>query len=179
MMQMMVVDDSGFGRGRQPVIGVTWNEAQLYVGWLSKVTGKPYRLLTEAEYEYAARAGTQTAYSWGDDIGENNANCNRCGSAWDTKQSAPVGSFAPNQFGLYDMLGNVGQWVADCYHPTYVGAPTDGSAWIEGGDCAVYVVRGGSWQRGADSLRSASRDRYNTEHRGAGEGFRVGRTLER
>ena len=103
-----VVRDSGWGRGRQPVINVTWDDAQRYVAWLSRMTGRTYRLLSEAEWEYAARAGTQTAYSWGDEIGKGNANCHGCGSQWDRRQTAPVGSFAANAFGLYDMLGNVG-----------------------------------------------------------------------
>jgi formylglycine-generating enzyme required for sulfatase activity len=95
------------------VINVSWDDAKAYVAWLSKKTGKDYRLLTEAEYEYATRAGTQTAYPWGNDIGKNNANCDGCGSQWDNEQTAPVGSFAPNSFGLYDMVGNVWQWVED------------------------------------------------------------------
>ena len=118
-------DDSGWGRGNRPVIDVSWDDAKAYVAWLSRMTGKPYRLLTEAEYEYAARAGTTTAYPWGDEIGENNANCNGCGREW-LRQTAPVGSFAPNAFGLHDMLGNVWVWVEDCYHATYDGAPPDG-----------------------------------------------------
>ena len=108
--------DAGFGRGTRPVINVGWDDAQHYVAWLSKMTGQPYRLLTEAEWEYAARAGTTTAYYWGDEIGKGNANCNGCGSQWDDKQTSPVGSFAANAFGLYDMAGNVCQWVQDCYH---------------------------------------------------------------
>jgi formylglycine-generating enzyme required for sulfatase activity len=99
--------DQGWGRGRQPVINVTWNDAKAYVAWLSNKTGQTYRLLTEAEYEYATRAGTTTAYPWGDEIGKNNANCSACGSQWDRKQTAPVGSFTANGFGLYDMVGNV------------------------------------------------------------------------
>ena len=108
--------DSSFGRGTRPVINVNWNDAQQYVAWLSKMTGQPYRLLTEAEWEYAARAGATTAYYWGDEIGVGNANCNGCGSQWDGRETAPVGSFKPNAFGLYDMAGNVVQWVQDCYH---------------------------------------------------------------
>jgi formylglycine-generating enzyme required for sulfatase activity len=95
----------GRGRGRQPAINVSWDDAQQYVAWLSRITGQPYRLLTEAEWEYAARAGTTTAYYWGDDIGKGNANCDGCGSRWGGKQAAPVGSFAANAFGLYDMAG--------------------------------------------------------------------------
>ena len=139
------VSDSGWGRGRQPVINVTWDDAKRYVAWLSRMTGKPYRLLTEAEWEYAARAGTQTAYSWGDEIGKGNANCDGCGSQWDNKQTAPVGSFAANAFGLYDMHGNVWEWVEDCFHDNYEGAPDDGSAWTADGDCNSRVLRGGSW----------------------------------
>jgi formylglycine-generating enzyme required for sulfatase activity len=140
------------------------------------MTGQPYRLLTEAEWEYAARAGTTTAYYWGDDIGKGNANCNGCGSQWDAKQTSPVGSFAANQFGLYDMAGNVFQWVQDCYHRNYDGAPTDGSAWTSG-DCGRRVVRDGSWIVNPRSLRSAFRGWYTSVGRSNGLGFRVGRTL--
>jgi formylglycine-generating enzyme required for sulfatase activity len=128
------VNDSGFGRGTKPVINVTWEDAQRYVAWFSRMTGQPYRLLTEAEWEYAARADTTTAYYWGDEIGKGNANCNPCGSQWDNKQTSPVGSFEPNAFGLYDMAGNVLQWLQDCYHNSYNGASTDGLAWTSG-DC--------------------------------------------
>lgn len=120
-------NDAGWGRGRRPVINVNWDDARQYVTWLSAVTGKTYRLLSEAEYEYATRAGATTRYPWGDDIGKNNANCNGCGSQWDNKQTAPVGSFAANGFGLYDMAGNVWGWT--------------GSAWISG-DCSRRQIRG-------------------------------------
>src|SRR5262245_30375582 len=170
------VSDGGWDRGQQPAINVTWDDAQRYVDWLSKMTGKPYRLLTEAEYEYATRAETQTTYPWGDDIGKNNANCNGCGSKWDNRQTAPVGSFKPNAFGLYDMVGNLWEWVEDCFHDNYNGAPTDGSAWIEG-NCKFRVVRGGAWDFPADVLRSALRYRYAAGGRSYYLGFRVGRTL--
>jgi formylglycine-generating enzyme required for sulfatase activity len=140
------------------------------------MTGKPYRLLSEAEFEYAARAGTQTAYPWGDDIGKNNANCAGCGSKWD-RQPSPVGSFAANRFGLYDMHGNVWQWIEDCYHGDYDGAPQDGSAWIEGGDCTRRVARGGSWYSIPAGLRSAVRNWITSDGRLNYLGFRVGRTL--
>ena len=155
------------------------DDAQQYVTWLSAVTGKSYRLLSEAEYEYATRAGTTTAYPWGDDIGKNNANCDGCGSQWDNKQTAPVGSFAPNKFGLYDMVGNLYEWTEDCFHPDYNGAPTDGSAWMKanGGDCSFRIRRGGSWVRPPDDLRSASRLGNNAVNRSNVLGFRVGRTL--
>jgi formylglycine-generating enzyme required for sulfatase activity len=168
--------DAGWGRGRRPVIYVSWDDAKAYVAWLSKMAGKPYRLLTEAEWEYAARAGTTTAYYWGDEIGKNNANCNGCGSQWDGRHTAPVGSFAPNAFGLYDMAGNVWQWVEDCYHDNYNGAPADGSAW-QAGDCKSSVVRGGSWDEDPQLLRLAGRNRGSSSLRDDGLGFRVGRTL--
>src|SRR5262245_3850139 len=115
--------DAGWGRGRQPVIFVSWDDAQAYVAWLSRMTDKTYRLLTEAEWEYAARAGSQAAYSWGDEIGKGNANCGGCGSQWDSKETAPVGSFAANAFGLHDMHGNLWEWVEDCFHEDYNGGP--------------------------------------------------------
>lgn len=171
------IPDSGYGRGQQPVINVTWYHAQQYVAWLSKMTGKTYRLLTEAEYEYAARGGTQTVFPWGNEVGSNNANCVGCGSAWDRKQPAPVGSFPPNRFGLFDMVGNVFQWVADCVHPSYQGAPTNGSAWLEGGKCTQRVVRGDCWFYNPIYLRSASRVAIAADTREDGLGFRVARML--
>ena len=170
------VSDSGFGRGTRPVINVTWDEAQQYVAWFAKMTGRPYRLLTEAEWEYAARAGSTTAYFWGDDIGKNKANCIGCGSQWDNRGTSPVGSFKPNAFGLYDMAGNVWQWVQDCYVANYNGAPTDGSA-LSIDDCGFRVVRGGSWSSGPRSLRSATRSGSTTGNRSGNIGFRLGRTL--
>jgi formylglycine-generating enzyme required for sulfatase activity len=172
--------DVDWGRDTRPVIYVSWDDSQQYVAWLSRMTGKPYRLLSDAEFEYAARAGTQTVYPWGDDIGENKANCVGCGSQWTgsagTWQTAPVGSFAPNRFGLHDMVGNVWKWVQDCYHPNYNGAPTDGSTWT-GGDCTARVIRGGSWSDRPESVRPAFRDRTSTNDRNYTLGFRVGRTL--
>jgi formylglycine-generating enzyme required for sulfatase activity len=170
------VRDTMGGSGERPLINVTWKEARSYVQWLSRMTGKDYRLLTEAEYEYATRAGTQTAYPWGDDIGTKNANCRGCSSQWDGKQVAPVGSFGPNGFGLYDMVGNVWEWVEDCYHYRYDDAPQDGSAWRTG-DCSNRVVRGGSWDSNPQSLRSANRDGNTPGDRSNNLGFRVGRTL--
>ena len=168
--------DQGWGRGRRPVINVSWDGATAYAAWLSHKTGKAYRLLTEAEWEYAARAGSTTAYYWGDKIGKANANCNGCGSKWDNVQTAPVGSFAPNMFGLYDMAGNVWQWVDDCYHDNYDGAPTGGLAWTSG-DCSRRVVRGGSWISDPRLLRSAGRFWNIHDDRGNLLGFRVARTL--
>jgi formylglycine-generating enzyme required for sulfatase activity len=170
-------NDQHYGRGQQPVINVSWDDAQQYVAWLSEVTGKTYRLLSEAEYEYAARAGTSTAYPWGDDIGTNNANCDGCGSKWDNKQTAPVGSFTPNKFGLYEMVGNVGEWTEDCVHNNYHGAPADGSAWLTGDDCSSRIFRGGGWGRSPDFLRSASRLKPAADTRTLYVGFRLARTL--
>jgi formylglycine-generating enzyme required for sulfatase activity len=170
------IPDSGFGRDTKPVMNVSFDEALQYVAWLSKMTGRPYRLLTEAEWEYAARAGSTTAYYWGAEIGKGNANCNGCGSKWDNLQTSPAGSFAANQFGLFDMAGNVWQWVQDCYHEDYNGAPTDGSPWTIG-DCSRRVIRGGSWYSTPQFLRAANRERLNPGNRDNGLGFRVGRTL--
>ena len=167
--------DVGWGRGRRPVINVSQEDAQAYATWLSAQTGKTYRLPSESEWEYAARSGTETAYSWGDEIGVNRANCDGCGSEWDNRQTAPVGSFEPNAFGLYDMHGNVWEWVADCWHRNYEGAPTDGRAWTSG--CTSFfssaVVRGGSWYRYPRFLRSASRSWFTPSYRHSGYGFRL------
>jgi formylglycine-generating enzyme required for sulfatase activity len=168
--------DQGWGRSRRPVINVSWDDTKAYVAWVAKKTGKPYRLLSETEYEYATRAGTTTAYPWGDAVDTNNANCDGCGSQWDNKQTAPVGSFAASGFGLYDMVGNVAEWTQACYHYGYNGAPTDGSAWISG-DCSSRVLRGGSWFIGPGDLRSANRLGAPARIRGYGIGFRVARTL--
>jgi formylglycine-generating enzyme required for sulfatase activity len=169
--------DATWGRGTRPVIYVNWYDAQQYVDWLNRMVGaKTYRLLSEAEFEYVARAGSTTRYPWGDDIGENNANCARCGSEWDN--TAPVGSFKANDFGLYDMQGNVWQWVEDCWHDDYKGAPNNGTPWKTA--CSVGdhpVVRGGSWSSDPVNLRSAFRYRVAPVDRGNDLGFRVGRTL--
>jgi formylglycine-generating enzyme required for sulfatase activity len=138
--------------------------------------------LTEAEWEYAERAGTQTAYYWGDVVGTGNANCDGCGSRWDNSQSAPVGSFAPNALGLYDTAGNVWEWVEDCWHETYDNAPKNGSAWTTqvaltaNGDC-LRVARGGAWFYPTSTVRSAARTKYSHIDRYPYVGFRVARTL--
>ena len=169
-------DDEGWGRGRRPVINVSWEDAVAYVKWLSTKTGESYRLPTEAEREYAARAGTETAYSWGNEIGRNRANCEDCGSQWDNKQTAPVGSFSANAWGLHDMHGNVWEWVQDCWNGNYQGAPRDGSAW-ESGNCSLRILRGGSWNSPPWYLRAAYRGRDVTGDRLNDLGFRVARTL--
>jgi formylglycine-generating enzyme required for sulfatase activity len=150
-------DDGDWGRGKRPVINVSFEAARDYAAWLSKETGTVYRLPSEAEWEHAARAGTSTSYWWGSDAGNNAANCHGCGSRWENTQTAPVGSFAANPYGLYDTVGNVWEWVNDCYHETYQGAPRDGSAWLDPGRCGRRVVRGGSWVMYPRNVRSAER----------------------
>jgi formylglycine-generating enzyme required for sulfatase activity len=166
--------DEGWGRGRRPVINVNWDDAQQYVRWLSTKTGRQYRLPSEAEWEYAARAGTTTAYYWGDAIGHGHAICKDCDSQWDNTQTAPVGSFAPNPWGLYDMAGNVWQLTQDCYHHGYRKAPTDGSAWAAA-DCAERVERGGSSLALSRIVRSAYRNKHTLETRYTLTGFRLAR----
>ena len=184
-------DDEGWGRGRRPVVNVNWEDAKAYLEWLREKTGKMYRLLSEAEWEYATRAKTGTRYSWGDEVGNNQANCEGCGSRWDNEKTAPVGSFEANGFGLHDVHGNVWEWVEDCWHDNYEGAPTDGSAWTNEEGCG-RVRRGGSWTVKPRDLRSAARvffprtDSLSLAMLSAGDayvsyssGFRVARTLSR
>jgi formylglycine-generating enzyme required for sulfatase activity/serine/threonine protein phosphatase PrpC len=143
-------------RDEHPVTHVTWDDAFAYAQWLSRETGQRYRLPSEAEWEYAARGGTATLYWWGNDAGKGNAHCFDCKSGLHPRQSARVGYFKANPFGLHDTAGNVAEWVHDCFHPSYVGAPEDGSVW-DGGDCTRRVVRGGSFSSPASALRSPSR----------------------
>ena len=168
--------DEGWGRGRRPVINVSWEDAVAYTKWLSGQTGERYRLPSEAEWEYAARAGTGTAYSWGNEIGSNRANCRGCGSQWDGDQTAPVGSFGPNGWGLHDMHGNVYELVQDCWNGSYQGAPTNGSAW-ESGNSDLRVLRDGSWNDNPRILRSANRSWNPARLRIYDIGFRVARTI--
>jgi formylglycine-generating enzyme required for sulfatase activity len=171
------VPDNQWGRDDQPVINVSRSDAERYAAWLSKLTGKPYRLPTEAEWEYAARAGTATLYFFGDDPAQLDD------YAWYAKntriKTLPVGKKRPNPFGLYDIYGNVLEVVADPYHPGYLQAPNDGS--IYPGDEAAKkqaVSRGGSWYLNADSVRSASRFPVPADYRESGSGFRIARTLD-
>ena len=174
--------DEGWGRDERPVINVSWNDARSYAGWLSRKTGKGYRLLSESEWEYAARAGTTGPFHTGETISTDQANyvgirvygSGRKGVY--RKKTVPVGSFAPNGFGLHDMHGNVWEWVEDCWNGSYAGAPADGSAW-EGGDCGRRVLRGGSWFYSPRDLRSADRGWYGSGFRNLYLGFRVARTL--
>ena len=174
-------DDEGWGRGGRPVVRVSWNDAVDYAGWLSQQTSKHYRLPTEAEWEYAARAGAETTYWWGNEIKQALANCIGCGSRWDNQQTAPVGSFKPNPFGLYDTAGNVSEWVQDCWHENYQGAPSDGSAWEKehNGNCDGRVRRGGSYGSAYNgNVRSSSRWVFRGGARFRSLGFRLVREIE-
>jgi formylglycine-generating enzyme required for sulfatase activity len=170
-------DDKGFGRGKRPASNVSWdNVTNEFLPWLTRKTGKPYRLLSEAEWEYAARAGNRGKYGWGDDVGQDLAVCNGCGSPWDGKKAAPVGSFAPNSFGLHDMHGNVWEWVADCWHDNYAGAPIDGSAWTSG-TCERRVARGGGFTDTPNYVLSSTRTPEPPANADDMTGFRVALTL--
>lgn len=163
-------DDEGWGRGKRPVINVSWDDAQSYVTWLSNKTGKHYRLLTEAEWEYSARAGTTTAYPWGSQIIPSNAKYTS------EDGTAPVGSYAANRFGLYDTQGNVAEWTEDCYNDSYNGAPGNGSAWLTE-KCSLRVIRNDSWKSPKPWwVRSAYRGGAAAFFRYDGFGFRVART---
>jgi formylglycine-generating enzyme required for sulfatase activity len=166
--------------GNHPVVCVNVADANAYIGWLSTKTGQAYRLLTESEFEYAARAGTVTEWFWGDKRadGKAYAHCLDCsGNVGNfAKATAAVGSLKPNMFGLYDMLGNADQLVQDCYQANYNGAPTDGSA-RSGKFCPIRVIRGGSWHKTLDWARSAGRFLQSSDMRSNEVGFRVARTL--
>ena len=176
-------DDRGWGRGARPVINVSWEDAQQYVRWLSREAGEEYRLLSESEWEYVARAGTTSPFHSGRTISPEQANYDgryRYGTGRKGRyreRTVPVGSFSPNAFGLHDVHGNVREWVEDCWHGSYVGAPSDGSAWTRGGGCGLRALRGGSWLHAPWYLRSANRYSGATVSRYYDVGFRVSRTL--
>ena len=172
---------------RTPAVCLSWRDAQAYIAWLNtqmrarrRQGSGPYRLPSEAEWEYAARAGTTAARWWGNAIGTNHANCSGCGSRWDGREIAPVGSFAPNPFGLYEMLGNAWEWTEDCWHENYVGAPADGRPWLAAG-CGKRVLRGGSWSNVAVFVRAAARSHGDESGQDFDysiyAGFRVARDL--
>jgi len=160
------------GKDDAPVMNVSWGDAKQFVAWLAEATRKPYRLPSEAEWEFAARGGTQTKYWWGDQLQPGMANCKDCGAATTAEQPVKVGSLKPNPFGLYEMGGGVDQWVEDCWHRNYQGAPADGSPWM-GGECSSHVLRSGSWKNDARYVRPANRDSYDTNVRYPTHGFRV------
>jgi formylglycine-generating enzyme required for sulfatase activity len=169
-------DDRGWGRGERPVMNVSWDDVKLYTAWLSQKTGQRYRLPSEAEWEYAARGGTQTRYWWGDQFQPGMVNCKNCSDILITDQPVKVGSLKPNPFGLFDMGGGVDQWVEDCWHKNYQGAPADGSAWIEN-ECPSRVIRSGSWRKDSSYARTANRGSYDTNVRYPTHGFRVALSL--
>ena len=168
--------DNGWDRKTHPVIDVAWDDAFAYTRWLSKQTGKSYRLLSESEWEYVARAGTTRSFWWGSKAGTGNAHCFDCKSEYSTSKPAKVGTYKPNPFGLYDTAGNVFEWVHDCYHRNYKDAPDDGSVW-EGGDCDVRIARGGAYRSPANSMRVENRDKFKSNKGQYNVGFRVAREL--
>jgi len=173
--------DWQWGREERPVIGISWDDISDYLDWLNMqfdLTGKPgrYRLPTEAEWEYVARAGSRTKYPWGDEIGVSQAHCEACDSDLDTSKTAPVGAYPANAWGLHDMHGNINEWLADCKNANYTDAPLDGRAWLTGA-CTHHMVRGGSWVDGARNLRSANRTSHARSYRNNTLGFRLAKTL--
>ncbi len=161
------------GKEDAPVKDVSWNDAKQFARWLAQATGKNYRLPSEAEWEYAARGGTQTRYWWGDQFRAGMVNCKNCLDGAVAEQPMKIGSLKANPFGLHDMGGSVHQWVEDCWHKNYQGAPSDGSPWLIDGDCSARVIRSGSWRNDMNAARPASRDRYDVAVRYATHGFRV------
>ena len=160
-----------------PITDISWKDAQEYVRWLSRVTKQQYRLPSEAEWEYAARAGTQSRFWWGDEPGTGQANCKNCGGKWDHAAPAEIDAYPPNPFGLYGTSGGVWEWVADCWHKSYQGAPKDGSSW-SGFDCRENVIRGGAWRNDTSYIHSSSRFKYDSNVRYLLNGFRVAKTLQ-
>jgi formylglycine-generating enzyme required for sulfatase activity/class 3 adenylate cyclase len=160
------------GKDDAPVTNVSWSDAKQYVAWLAETTRKPYRLPSEAEWEYAARGGTQARFWWGDQFQPGMVNCKNCSDIPAIDQPVKVGNFKPNPFGLFDMGGGVDQWVEDCWHKNYQGAPADGSAWVEN-QCPSHVIRSGSWRKDSNYARPANRGSYDTNVRYPTHGFRV------
>jgi formylglycine-generating enzyme required for sulfatase activity len=168
-------DDQGWGRGDRPVIDVSWDDAKMFARWQAQRTGQAYRLPSEAEWEYAARAGSASLYWWGREVGNGRANCEECGGPA-AGRTLVTGSFRPNAFGLYDTAGNAAEWVEDCWNESYRGAPQDGSAWLTG-QCRLRVLRGGSFANKANAVRPAARFRYDEDVRYYANGFRLVRDL--
>jgi formylglycine-generating enzyme required for sulfatase activity len=168
-------EDFDWGRDERPVVHVSWEDAREYLAWLARKTGKAYRLPTEAEWEHAARAGTGTRYWWGDQAGNGKANCKGCGSQWDGRQTAPVGSFPPNPLGLHDTSGNVWEWVEDCWSEDFRAASSDGKPPAVEGPCGKRVLRGGSFVNKPGNLRSSARAWGDPDGRVNILGFRVAR----
>lgn len=177
-----VPNDADWGQGRQPVINMSWDDAQSYIRWLNQVTGLRYRLPSEAEWEYVARAGTTTPFYTGETLTAAQANFNGTSPYLDEpasiyrKRTLAVGSFDPNPFGVHDILGNVFEWTQDCWNERHEGAPNDGSARTDG-DCDYRVMKGGSWVTYSEQTRAAKRTQYTTNYRYNDYGFRIARTL--
>ncbi|RUM51251.1 MAG: sulfatase-modifying factor protein [Marinomonas sp.] len=169
--------DNGWGRANRPVINVSWYDAKAYTAWLSEQTGAEYRLPTEIEWEYSARAGSTTAYWYGNDVKPGYSVCDSCGSQWDGVSTAPVASQASNPLGIFDMHGNVAEWVEDCYHDSYEGAPATNQVWLSD-QCTGRVLRGGSWFDVPTVGRSATRYRAEPTLRASNWGFRVVRVVK-
>jgi len=169
-------NDFGWGKGRHPVTDVSWRDVKEYVSWLSGLTGHQYRLLSEAEWEYAARAGTNTRYAFGNTIDRREAQFSE-GALGKAKHTVEVGRFPANSWGIYDMHGNVREWVEDCWHDSYSGAPLDERPWMNCSDANRRVRRGGSWINRSQGVRSADRGADPADLRGHATGFRVARTL--
>jgi formylglycine-generating enzyme required for sulfatase activity len=177
-----------WGRGKTPVFNVSWHDAQRYVDWLSEQTGEHYQLPSESQWEYAARAGTVTPFYTGKCITTDQANYHGPNSFGDCPISSlyrgktlPVGSFPPNPWGLYDIHGNIFEWTRDCWHTSYLGAPDDGTAWMNIGDnvdCRLRVLRGGSWSGRPRDIRSSARSYNNADFKSIFIGFRVVRTID-
>ncbi len=169
--------DHNWGTHRMPVINVSHKMVQDFATWLTKTTGQTYRLPSEAEWEYAARAGSKGNYWFGDLVGENEVNCRKCGSPWSGIGNAPIGSFKPNKWGLYDMHGNAFEWVEDCWHENYQGAPKGPEAWVDG-KCQFRVIRGGSWYYYSRMSRSANRQKNPGEVKSYWLSFRLVREIK-
>lgn len=170
-------DDQGWGRGLRPVVNVSWEDAKAYTRWLSEQTGQRYRLPTDGEWEYAARAGGVSRFWWGEEVQVGRANCEGCGSVWDGEKTTTIGRFPPNPFGLHDTAGNVWEWVEDCYHDSFAQGPEDGRALDKAG-CGKRVIRGGAWSFPPQEMRSANRWRDFPSRRSDDTGFRVVREIE-
>ncbi len=173
---LKIPDDHEWGRENRPVINLTYSQIETYLAWLSNKTGEVYRLPSEAEWEYAHRGGTTTTYYWGNEVGTNQANCKDCKSPWSAKSTAPVGSFKPNAFGLYDTAGNAYEWTADCWNDSHKGAPGDERARTDG-DCNLRVMRGGSFYYFSKVARSSYRSKNRLQVNSYWLSFRVVREL--
>ena len=169
--------DHEWGEERMPVININFGMVQNYIRWLSKKTGKKYRLPSEAEWEYAARAGSEKNYWFGDNVGKKRINCRKCGTPWSGVGNAPVGSFDPNPWGLYDMHGNAFEWVEDCWNKNFIGAPQSPIPWV-GESCRYRVIKGGSWYYYSRMARSANRQKNLSQVKSYWLSFRLVREIK-